>query len=204
MKNTPLTQAQRHEILNSIADAQAQLCRQQNWASEILRAHQVPHRAEIGECGRLRGIRLSDYTTEQQNILLREWLAQMGWRMPSRAALTELLKQLHAPSVDANMCWRCADGGAVTQLKNDWIAARIMPTGQWFITPQLRERIEREQLSIKARAGGERFRLAPNRPSISLKHAYQMCGVAPMLRAQLPLLYRGERLVHVVGVGDVF
>ena len=62
----------------------------------------------------------------------------------------------------------------------------------------------REQLSIKARAGGERFRLAPNRPSISLKHAYQMCGVAPMLRAQLPLLYRGERLVHVVGVGDVF
>lgn len=204
LKNTPLTQAQRHEILNSIADAQAQLRTQQNWASEILRAHQVPHRAEIGECGRLRGIRLSDYTTEQQNILLREWLAQMGWRMPSRAALTELLKQLHAPSVDANMCWRCADGGAVTQLKNDWIAARIMPTGQWFITPQLRERIEREQLSIKARAGGERFRLAPNRPSISLKHAYQMCGVAPMLRAQLPLLYRGERLVHVVGVGDVF
>ena len=197
-------QVQRHEILNSIADAQAQLRRQQNWASEILRAHQVPHRAEIGECGRLRGIRLSDYTTEQQNILLREWLAQMGWRMPSRAALTELLKQLHAPSVDANMCWRCADGGAVTQLKNDWIAARILPTGQWFITPQLRERIEREQLSIKARAGGERFRLAPNRPSISLKHAYQMCGVAPMLRAQLPLLYRGERLVHVVGVGDVF
>ena len=204
LKHTPLTQAQRHEILNSIADAQAQLRRQQNWASEIVRAHQVPHRAEIGECGRLRGIRLSDYTTEQQNILLREWLAQMGWRMPSRAALTELLKQLHAPSVDANMCWRCADGGAVTQLKNDWIAARIMPTGQWFITPQLRERIEREQLSIKARAGGERFRLAPNRPSISLKHAYQMCGVAPMLRAQLPLLYRGERLVHVVGVGDVF
>ncbi len=204
LKNTPLTQVQRHEILNSIADAQAQLRTQQNWASEIVRAHQVPHRAEWGECGRLRGIRLGDYTTAQQNILLREWLAQMGWRMPSRAALAELLKQLHAPSVDANMCWRCADGGAVTQLKNDWIAARIMPTGQWFITPQLRERIEREQLSIKARAGGERFRLAPNRPSISLKHAYQMCGVAPMLRAQLPLLYRGERLVHVVGVGDVF
>lgn len=73
-----------------------------------------------------------------------------------------------------------------------------------FITQQLRERIAREHLSIRARTGGERFRLAPNRPSISLKHAYQMCGIAPMLRAQLPLLYDGEHLVHVVGVGDVF
>ena len=50
---------------------------------------------------------------------------------------------------------------------------------------------------------GERLRLANHRPSIDLKHAYQMYGVAPMLRGQLPLLYDGERLVHVVGVGDV-
>ena len=204
LKNTPLTDTQRHEILNSIADAQAQLHAQHVWACEIVRAHQVPHRAEWGECGRLRDVHLQRYSAEQQALLVREWLAQMGWRMPSRAALAELLKQLHAPSADANMCWRCADGGAVTQLKNDWIAARMVPTGQWFITSELSERIAREHLSMRARSGGERFRLAPNRPSISLKHAYQMCGIAPMLRAQLPLLYDGERLVHVVGVGDVF
>ena len=71
------------------------------------------------------------------------------------------------------------------------------------MTDDLRARIAREGLSIRARTGGERLRLADNRPSIDLKHAYQMYGIAPMLRGQLPLLYDGERLVHVVGVGDV-
>lgn len=58
LKNTPLTQAQRHEILNSVADAQAQLHAQHAWASEVVRAHQVPHRAEWGECGRVRDVHL--------------------------------------------------------------------------------------------------------------------------------------------------
>lgn len=79
----------------------------------------------------------------------------------------------------------------------------MLPTGQWFLTDEVRARITREGLSIRARMGGERLRLANHRPSIDLKHAYQMYGVAPMLRGQLPLLYDGEWLVHVVGVGDV-
>jgi tRNA(Ile)-lysidine synthase len=204
LQQHPLSDAQRQEILNIIAHAQSELNAQKKWASEILNVHQTNHRAEIGECGRLHDVNLVAYTLTQQNILIREWFAQMGWRMPSRSALSELLKQLHGSHIDSNMCWRHPDGGAVTRLKKDWIAARILPVGQWFITPELNERILRERLSIKPRQGGERFRLAPNRPNISLKHAYQMYGVAPMLRAQLPLLYRDEQLVHVVGVGDVF
>ncbi|MBS1174592.1 MAG: tilS [Burkholderiaceae bacterium] len=204
LKHSPLSVERRQDILNHIADAQAQLHAQQTWAQDVLRRHQISHRTEIGECGRLHHVRLCDYAIEQQQVLIREWLAQMGWRMPSRTALAELTKQLQGSELNSNMCWRHSEGGGITKLKKDWIAAQMPPQGQWFMTPELRARIEREQLSIRGRTGGERFRLAPNRPTISLKHAYQMAGVAPMLRAQLPLLYDGERLVHVVGVGDVF
>ncbi len=204
LKQRPLSTAHRQAILSTIEQAQSELDTQKRWASEVLSTHQTAHREDIGECGRLRGVRLSDYTIEQQNILLREWMAQMGWRMPSRTALAELIKQLQGSEHNSNMCWRHPDGGAISKLQGDWIAAHTVPKGQWLITASVRERMKREQLTIRARTGGERFRLAPNRPTISLKHAYQMAGIAPMLRAQLPLLYRGEQLVHVVGVGDVF
>lgn len=204
LKYSPLSVEQRQDILNHIADAQVQLHAQQTWAQDVLRQHDIPHRPEIGECGRLHGVHLCDYTAEQQQVLIREWLAHIGWRMPSRSALTELIKQLQGSELNSNMCWRHSEDGAIAKLKGDWIAAQIVPKGQWLITSSVRERMQREQLTIRARTGGERFRLAPNRPTISLKHAYQMAGVAPMLRAQLPLLYDGERLVHVVGVGDVF
>ncbi len=201
--HTPLTAPQRHEIVMAIANAQRQHAQERVWAQQSVCQHQVLHQAQIGECGRLRGVDLAVYTTEQAQIFLREWMAQMGWRMPSRAALDELIKQLNNPSKNRQMCWRHPDGWAITQLKKDWIAARLLPSGQWFLTDDLRARIAREGLSIRARTGGERLRLADNRPSIDLKHAYQMYGIAPMLRGQLPLLYDGEQLVHVVGVGDV-
>ena len=199
----PLSPSQRTEILQAIQTAQQQHAQHSAWARQVLASHQVAHRAEIGECGRLQAVDLASYSTQQAQILLREWMAQMGWRMPSRAALDELLRQLAQPSLNRQMCWRHADGWAVTHLKNQWIAAQLLAEGQWFLTEALHARIIREGLSVRARSGGERFRLAENRPSITLKHAYQMYGIAPMLRAQLPLLYAGERLVHVVGVGDV-
>ena len=203
LKASPISDEQRYNILNAITQAQSELVREQTWAREVLLAHRCPHREDLGECGRLHAIDLSRYTQAEQNELLREWMAQLGWRMPARSALAELIKQLQGVKLNTNMCWHHSDGGAVTRLKNQWIAAQILPSGQWFITAQLRERIEREHLSIRTRLGGERFRLAPNRPHISLKHAYQTYEVAPMLRRQLPLLYQGENLVHVVGVGDV-
>ena len=203
LAQAPLTAQRRADILNAIQTAQRQQASDSAWAQQIIARHSVSHRVDIGECGRLRAVNLSDYSAEQAHILLREWMAQMGWRMPSRVALDELLRQLSKSAHNRQMCWRHADGWAVTQLKHDWIAARLLPTGQWFLTDEVRARITREGLNIRARAGGERLRLADNRPSIDLKHAYQMYGVAPMLRGQLPLLYDGEWLVHVVGVGDV-
>lgn len=200
----PLSPTERQTILTEIEVAQTAYRAQSHWAQAQLAQLRVPHRAEIGECGRLRAFDWSKFIIEQHQWLLREWLTQLGWRMPSRAALAELVKQLSNPSTDQQMCWRHPDGGAVAKFQQDWVAAQLLPAGQWWLTDEVRQRMVQEHLTIRPRRGGERLRLAPNRPHISLKHAYQMSGVAPMLRPQLPLLYAGERLVYVVGVGTVW
>ena len=209
LRAKPLNEVQRQTILDAIASAQTEHAQQHAWATQVLQRHSISPRMDIGECGRLRGMDTVFNTAEQTinseslMILLREWMNSMGWRMPSRAALDELCRQLSKPALNRQICWRHPDGWGVTKLKNDWIAAKLLPAGQWFLTEPLRERIVREQLDVRARMSGERFKLADNRPTIDLKHAYQMFGIAPMLRAQLPLLYQADRLVHVVGVGDV-
>lgn len=203
-KTHPLTDCERTAYVQAIAHAQAQHAHETAWAQAQLALRSVPHRADVGECGRLQAWSESAYEPVEQNLLLREWMHQLGWRMPSRTALAELVRQLHSPRQDANLCWRHVDGMAVTRMQGVWIAAQVKPAGEWFIHESIQQRIDAHGLQIRDRVGGERVRLGLNRPTISLKHAYQMCGVPSMLRAQLPLLYAGEHLVYVVGVGDVY
>ncbi|MNC88783.1 tRNA(Ile)-lysidine synthetase [compost metagenome] len=51
------------------------------------------------------------------------------------------------------------------------------------------------------RQGGERLQPDCRRPRRSLKNLLQEAGVAPWLRERLPLIYHGEELVWVPGVG---
>ena len=54
---------------------------------------------------------------------------------------------------------------------------------------------------IGARAGGERMRLAVGRPSRTLKNLLQEHHVPWWERQNLPLLFHGDALVWVPGVG---
>jgi tRNA(Ile)-lysidine synthase len=58
-----------------------------------------------------------------------------------------------------------------------------------------------QPMSVRARQGGERMRLAANRPSRTLKNLFQEAGIPPWERDHLPLLYCGEDLVWVPGLG---
>jgi tRNA(Ile)-lysidine synthase len=50
------------------------------------------------------------------------------------------------------------------------------------------------------RDGGEKLKLHPNRPRKSLKNLYQEANIPPWQR-QVPLLYIGDELVAVAGIG---
>ncbi|WP_018151058.1 tRNA lysidine(34) synthetase TilS [Leeia oryzae] len=65
----------------------------------------------------------------------------------------------------------------------------------------LSPRIEQAQLSWRPRTGGEKLKLGPKTPSKSLKQHWQEHGVAPWLRQTRPLLYVGEQLAWIPGVG---
>lgn len=56
-------------------------------------------------------------------------------------------------------------------------------------------------VTIRLRQGGERFRPHPARPRRSLKNLLQEAHVPAWQRDRLPLLFQGESLVYVPGIG---
>ena len=56
-------------------------------------------------------------------------------------------------------------------------------------------------LTLRFRAGGERFRPHGREHRHSLKHLFQEEGVVPWMRERVPLLYRGEELA---AIGDLW
>lgn len=58
-----------------------------------------------------------------------------------------------------------------------------------------------QTLSLRNRTGGEHLKLAPDRPSRTLKQHYQALGIPPWERARLPLVFAGEALLFAAGVG---
>jgi tRNA(Ile)-lysidine synthase len=52
-------------------------------------------------------------------------------------------------------------------------------------------------LTLRFRAGGERFRPVGRASSMPLKHWFQESGILPWMRDRIPLLYRGDALVAV-------
>lgn len=58
-----------------------------------------------------------------------------------------------------------------------------------------------EPVTVRARSGGERIRLAVRRGSRTLKNLLQEAGVPHWERDRLPLLFSGDSLVWVPGIG---
>ena len=58
-----------------------------------------------------------------------------------------------------------------------------------------------QPLAVRVRGGGERFKPHPTRPSKTLKRLFQDAGIAEFERAALPLVWRGDRLIFVAGLG---
>ncbi|WP_155837457.1 tRNA lysidine(34) synthetase TilS, partial [Herminiimonas sp. CN] len=62
--------------------------------------------------------------------------------------------------------------------------------------------LRNEILTIRLRSGGERMKLAFNRPTKSLKYHYQACNVPAWERARLPIITTGEGAVlFAAGIG---
>jgi tRNA(Ile)-lysidine synthase len=158
-------------------------------------------------------------------LLLREFLASHGLRAPTEKKLIEMLKQLGSARPGARTAilhdgallrvWRGAP-----QVSRPGTAPRFTPlawSGQARLEVpglggELRfrkrrgagiatARLEGRECELRPRSGGERLQPDALRPRRTLKNLFQEHGVPPWERDRLPLLFCGEDLVWVPGIG---
>jgi len=156
-------------------------------------------------------------------LALREFLAAQGLRAPSARKLVEMLKQLTsrgkrtAISHDGALLRvyrgqvRISRPGSEGEFSAiDWRGEPLLPIpalggelrfrrvrGRGIDPARLRGRT----VTVRLRGGGERLQLDARRPRRTLKNLFQEAGVPPSERGRLPMLYCGEDLVWVPGLG---
>ena len=157
----------------------------------------------------------------ESSDLLREFLRARGLRAPSEARLSEMLKQLRSGGARTELRH---DGARLKTYRGDVFILKDRSTAPFRPVPwkgekrvtlpalggELRFRQVRgrgfalpaeKPIEIRLRAGGERLQLDEARPRRTLKNLFQEAGVPPWQRERLPLLFCGDALVCVPGVG---
>ncbi|MES2353605.1 MAG: tRNA lysidine(34) synthetase TilS [Pseudomonadota bacterium] len=159
--------------------------------------------------------------------LLRYFLAQHHLKMPDHARLHEILRQISTVRHNAEVC--IAHDGIELRVFRDWlyvVHSHSSPSSdfqlQWqgelhWRIPALHGAMVFEEtpgcgiakdalvgnneVSVRLRQGGETLRLGENRPRQTLKNLLQTAGIPPWERERLPLLYIGDELAYVPGIG---
>jgi tRNA(Ile)-lysidine synthase len=176
--------------------------------------------------GGLRLSQLRELSAARAGNLLRWYLVQEGLPLPRREQLDELLRQLASARGDAQP--RMELGGARVYRHRGLLriarasAAAAQPWQlRWRGEPDLvlptglgRLRFEPltgaglaagqlagQDLVVRARTGGERIKLAPNRPTRTLKNLLQEAGVPQWQRDRLPLLAADGHVLWVAELG---
>ncbi|MFO7580010.1 MAG: tRNA lysidine(34) synthetase TilS [Nitrosomonas halophila] len=158
--------------------------------------------------------------------LLRYLLAKRMVSLPSTAKLEEILRQLYGAQPDTQLrfmvdtleirCYRrqveflCTQSASspitpVTWRGEQWLHLSV-PHNKLEFTYQNATGIDpgklaQQTVTIRSRTGGERFQPDCRRPCRSLKKILQEAALPPWKRDMLPLLFCGEQLVWVAGIG---
>ncbi|HEX8009551.1 MAG TPA: tRNA lysidine(34) synthetase TilS [Casimicrobiaceae bacterium] len=165
--------------------------------------------------------RLAALSPARSRNLLRWFLREQGLRPPTEARLAEMLRQLLRAHDDARI--RIAQDRAEIGRHRDRVAVHApasagfervwhgepevaLPGGVLAFAPACgaglaAARLERSRVTLRSRAGGERIRLAANRPTHAVKKLLQDAHMPPWERQGLPLVWSDEELAAVPGVG---
>lgn len=179
------------------------------WRESLARAaaHFAEAQAALGEGGeRLTVGALQRVPQARAKLLLRDFLRAHGLRAPSVRRLEEMLRQIKAAPQDALVALE-HDGATLRRFRGELaVLSQAAPPGEILFHSCQGAGIDAAKLkagplTIRARQGGERLRLAARRPSRTLKNLFQEAGIPPWERDRLPLLFCGDTLVWVPGLG---
>jgi tRNA(Ile)-lysidine synthase len=173
--------------------------------------------------------RLASLSSPRARNLMRWFLQSQGLRPPSTAHLTDMLRQLCTAAGDARTGIRhdgleigCHRGRVVIHATVDRVgpvAAADAVEQVWRGEPEVSvpggrvvfervrgegldaAKVERAHVTLRARSGGERIRLAANRPRHAVKKLLQASGMPEWDRRALPLVFCDGELALVPAIG---
>jgi len=165
--------------------------------------------------------RLASLSPARARNLLRWFLREQGLRPPSEAKLADMLRQLIGGAADARISIRVDDlevgchrgriavhAPAPGPFERVWLgeAEVPLPGGVLGFTRAhgvglASAKVANSQVTLRSRAGGERIRLASDRPTRAVKQLLQEAHVPPWMRQALPLVWCGDELAAVPGLG---
>ncbi len=143
-----------------------------------------------------------------------------GEQVPGRRRIQEILRQVTTAGADAqplatvgrldirryrNALWIVEHNPAPETLI--WDGTASVPWGSMKIVPKpvfglgIAQRYLTPILNFKVRVGGETFKAHDNGPNRPVKDLLREHGVPPWLRDVLPILYRGDDVVWIGGIG---
>jgi tRNA(Ile)-lysidine synthase len=193
--------------------------RHQTEATELADALAVVDAAGMVDATGLDRARLGALPPAQARNLLRWFLREHGLRPPTEARLGEMIKQLVGAGDDARI--RIAQDGAEIGRHRGRIAVHAravapyeriwegetevcLPGGTLFFERSRGAGLaaaKLDRVTLRSRGGGERIRLAANRPTHAVKKLLQDARMPPWERASLPLIWSGDELAAVPGIG---
>lgn len=176
--------------------------------------------------------RFNQLSSMRRANLLRMELRRRGWRMPDARYLAEILRQLATAAEDAAPAFPVEGGAlrvyrgclhfcqpaplpshvghAIPAAPCLWSGEAALPwaggvlrfehnlTGAGLSLTLLQGAV----VSVRFRQGGESFQPYPGRPRRPLKKLLQEAGIPAWQRHSLPLIYCGDTLVWVAGIGS--
>jgi tRNA(Ile)-lysidine synthase len=219
----------RSEILPKLASGfpgyRAALARAANNAADVAELLDELARFDAASALRANGLSVAELRrlgASRSRNLVRWHCRQLGLDEPGADRLAEFVRQVaqaapdRHPKLEVGAGALHSDGRTVSWLAGSTIdryelrwrgeTTLRLPHGELTFTASIGAGIRREGLpsnglTVRPRQGGERARLAPGRPSRSLKNLFQEAGIPAPLRSGWPLLADGHELVAVPGVG---
>lgn len=196
------------------------LARQMAEAGELLAARAAEDARALERLDRVPLGVLRELPASRRNNLLRYLLSELGLSTPNARQLRELVASLdvHRPDAQTRVAWPGAEARIYrsslyllaplparsapgTSAPLSRAAAWIGPEGRVELVPTdgdgLPDTWIDAGVTVRFRAGGERFRPLGRGFGCSLKRWLHDAGIVPWMRARVPLIFRGDRLAAV-------
>ena len=161
-------------------------------------------------------IRLYKTSQARATNALRRWLSKNGLAYPSEERLTAWWSELQQTRPDSKLQWEhdqqvirlwrghltITQEANSSEMMGEWTFKKIPANSKkpGIAKDRFDQAKKKGLINTMAREGGEKFKVDSKRPRRSLKNLYQEAAIPPWQR-DVPLLYIGEELVAVAGIG---